>query len=194
MSSRNVGDAPGRRRPARAMLGVAVFLGVLALVLSYLGRAVLRPGPFADRAVATLRDPAVRDDLADRLTEAITRSGGGDLVSVRPVVRSFAGAIVDSRAFAALFRRAVLGAHDAVVERDGGRFLVTVADAGVLLQGVLERFAPSAARRIGAERLSTLLTFHPGGGLLEVALSPSGSIPWRGCWPCSLSLRLWSEC
>jgi hypothetical protein len=166
-SSAQLADVPGRRWAAGALVGVAVLLAVLALALSYLGRTVLRPAPFADRAVATLRDPAVRDDVADRLTEAITRSGGGDLVAVRPAVRAVAGAIVDSKAFAALFRRAVLGAHSAVVERSGGTILVTVADAGVLLQGVLERFAPDAARRIGAERVSTLLTVKPGSGVLD---------------------------
>jgi hypothetical protein len=166
MSSREVGDTPGRSRAARVLVGVAVLLAVLALVLSYLGRAVLRPGPFADRAVATLRDPAVRDDVADRLTEAVTRAKGGDLVAVRPVVRSLAGAVLGSKAFAALFRRAVIEAHTAVVQRGDGRLLVRVADVGVLVQGALERFAPAAARRIGAERVATLLTLSPGSAVL----------------------------
>jgi hypothetical protein len=166
MSSREVADTPGRSRAARVLVGVAVLLAVLALVLSYLGRAVLRPGPFADRAVATLRDPAVRDDVADRLTEAVTRAKGGDLVAVRPVVRSLAGAVLGSKAFAALFRRAVIEAHTAVVQRGDGRLLVRVADVGVLVQGALERFAPAAARRIGAERVATLLTLSPGSAVL----------------------------
>jgi hypothetical protein len=162
MSRRDDGGAPGRRRVARALVGVAVLFAVLAVVLSYLGRAVLRPGPFADRAVASLRDPAVRDDVADRLTEAVTRGGNGDLVAVRPVVRSLAGAVLASPAFAALFRRAVIEAHSAVVQRGDGRILVRVADVGVLIQGALERFAPAAAHRIGAERIATLLTLRPG--------------------------------
>jgi hypothetical protein len=166
MSSRDAADTPGRRRSVRALLVAAVLLAILALVLSYLGRAVLTPGPFADRAVATLRDPAVRDDVADRLTEAVTRDKGGDLVAVRPVVRSLAGAVLGGRAFAALFRRAVIEAHNAVVQRGDGRLLVRVADAGVLIQGVLERFAPAAARRIGAERVATLLTLRPGSAVL----------------------------
>jgi hypothetical protein len=159
---------PGRRRAPRALVGVAVLLAVLALVLSYLGRAVLRPGPFADRAVATLRDPAVRDDVADRLTEAVTRARGGDLVAARPVVRSLADAVLGGRAFAALFRRAVIEAHTAVVQRGDGSLLVRVADVGVLVQGALQRFAPAAARRIGAERAATLLTLRPGSAVLDL--------------------------
>jgi hypothetical protein len=71
------GDRAGtqrRRRTVRAISLVAVVLAALALTLSYLGRAVLRPGPFADRAVAALRDPAVQADVADRLTVAVTQA------------------------------------------------------------------------------------------------------------------------
>jgi hypothetical protein len=82
-------------------------------------------------------------------------------------VRSVAGAIVGGKAFAALFRRAILEAHAAVVQRDGGSFLVTVGDLGVLVQGVLERFAPGVARRVGAERVSALLTLRPGHSLFD---------------------------
>lgn len=149
-------------------MGVAVLLAVLALVLSYLGRAVLRPQAFADRAVATLRDPAVQDDLADHLTAAVTQAGGGDLVAVQPLVRSLAGGIVGSPAFAALFRRAALEAHSVIVEGHRGTVLLTVSDVGVLVQGGLERLAPGAAATIGAERASTLLAARPGGAVLEV--------------------------
>ena len=160
--------SPRRRRTARGLVWAAVVLAVVAVALSYLGRAVLRPGPFADRAVAALRDPAVQTDVADHVTDAVTGIGGGDLVAVRPLVRSVAGGIVGGQAFAALFRRAILEAHDAVVRRGDGRLLITVGDLGVLVQGVLERLAPAAARRIGAERASTLLTVDPGGAVIDV--------------------------
>jgi hypothetical protein len=152
----------------RALIGLAVVLAVLAVALSYLGRAVLQPAPFADRAVAALRDPAVQTDVADHVTNAVTSIGGGDLVAVRPLVRSVAGGIVSAPAFAALFRRAVLEAHDAVVRRGDGRVLISVRDLGVLVQGLLDRFAPSAAGKIGAERVSSLFTLHPGGAVIDV--------------------------
>jgi hypothetical protein len=74
-----------------------VLFAVLALVLSYAGRSVLEAGPFADRAVATLKSPAVQDDVADHLTDVVVRQGGGDLATVRPLVRAVAGTIVGSR-------------------------------------------------------------------------------------------------
>ena len=78
----------------RALGGVAVVLALLALVMSYLGRAVLRPEAFADRAVATLHDQAVQDDVADHLTDAFVSGGGGDLVAVRPAIRALTGSII----------------------------------------------------------------------------------------------------
>jgi hypothetical protein len=168
MSAGDRGGSRGRRLSARVLVGVAVLFAVLAVTLSYLGRAVLRPGPFADRAVAALRDPAVQSDVADHVTNAVTSIGGGDLVAVRPVVRSLAGGIVGGQAFAALFRRAVRQAHEAVVQRGDGRVLISVADLGVLVQGVLDRLAPTAARKIGAERASTLFTLHPDGAVIDI--------------------------
>jgi hypothetical protein len=161
-------DARARSRVARALVGVAVILAVLALVMSYVGRAVLDSQSFADRAVAILGDQAVQDDVADHLTDALVNSGGGDLVAVRPVVRALTGGVIGTDAFAALFRRGVPDAHRAAVHRHGGAIFVNVADAGVLIDGALQRFAPGAARRIATERVSTLLTVHPGGAVLTV--------------------------
>lgn len=143
-------------------------LALLALVLSYLGTAVLQPEPFADRAVATLRDPAVQDDVADHLTDAFVNGGGGDLVAVRPVVRSLTGSVISTKGFQALFRRGVLDAHRAATHQHGGAIFVSVSDAAVLIDGALARFAPDAAQTLGAERVATLLTVRPGGFVLDL--------------------------
>jgi hypothetical protein len=150
-----------------AMVVVSVVLTIVALVLSYAGRAVLRSQPFADRAVAALRQPAVSDEVADRLADAVVGAGSGDLATLRPLVRAATGSIVSSPAFQALLRRAVFEAHVAVVQRHDHALAVNVADAGVLVAGLLRRFAPAAARRVGAERAEHLLTLEPG----EVVLS-----------------------
>jgi len=157
-----------RGRLAGPLAGFAVVLAVLALVLSYVGRAVLQGEPFADRAVATLKSPAVQADVADHLTAIVVRQGGGDLVSVRPLVRAVTGAIVGSGAFAALFRRAALELHASLVSGHGGSVLLTVGDAGVLVQGALERLAPDAARRVGSDRLARLGSVDPGEAVLSV--------------------------
>lgn len=155
-------------RLAGALVVLAVVLAVLAMVLSYAGRALLRPEPFADRAVAALRDPAVQDDVADHLTSAAVQAGRGDLVTLRPVVRSVAGTIVASRPFAALFHTAVLNAHRSVVEGNSGAILLNAADASVLVHGALERFSPETADQLQTQRIAALLTLHPGSGLIEL--------------------------
>jgi hypothetical protein len=152
----------------RALGGAAVVLALLALVMSYLGRAVLRPEPFADRAVATLRDEAVQEDVADHLTDAFVNGGGGDLLAVRPAIRALTGSIIGTKAFAALFRRGVLDAHRAATHQHGGAIFVSVRDASVLIDGALARFAPDAAQKLGAERVATLLTVRPGAFVLAL--------------------------
>ncbi len=150
-------------RRARWAAALAAVLLTLAIVLSYAGRAVLRAQPFADRAVAVLRDPAVQADVADHLTAAVIRAGHGELDSVRPLIRPIAGTVVGSGPFEALFRRGVLEAHRVLVGKGGGPVLVNVADAGVLIEGVLARVAPQAARRLDSERVVTVLSLRPGG-------------------------------
>src|SRR6516165_11514364 len=108
-------DSARRARVADVLTGLAAVLAVLALVLSYAGRSILNGDAFADRAVATLNDQSVRDDVADHLTSAIVTSGNGDLAAVRPLVRAIAGGVVGSGAFAGLFRRAVLELHASLV-------------------------------------------------------------------------------
>jgi hypothetical protein len=152
----------------RALGGVAVVLALLALVMSYLGRAVLRPEPFADRAVATQRDEAVQEDVADHLTDAFVNGGGGDLLAVRPAIRALTGSVIGTNAFAALFRRGVLDAHRAATHQHGGAIFVSVRDAAVLVDGALARFAPAAAKTLGAERVATLLTVRPGAFVLDL--------------------------
>ena len=150
-------------RRGRWAAALAAVLLTLAIVMSYSGRAFLRAQPFADRAVAVLRHPAVQADVADHLTAAIIRAGNGELDSVRPLIRPVAATVVGSGPFAALFRRGVLEAHRVLVGHGGGPVLVNVADAGVLLEGVLARVAPDAARRLDSERIVTVLRLRPGG-------------------------------
>ncbi len=145
----------------------ATVLAALALVLSYAGRAVLRSQPFADRATAALRDPAVQAVVADHLTDAVVRANG-DLAAVRPLIRTVTAGVVSSAPFAAIFHQAVLQAHAAVVGQNRPRGLVNVADAAVLIQGVLQRLAPSAAATVGAERTVQLLDVRPPGAVRDV--------------------------
>ncbi|MGZ4332535.1 MAG: hypothetical protein ACXVXL_31655 [Solirubrobacteraceae bacterium] len=172
----------------RALSAIAVVLALVALVMSYLGRAVLEPEPFADRAVVTLRDQAVQDDAADHLTDAFVNVVGGDLVAVRPVIRSLTGSVISTNAFQALFRRGVLDAHRAATHQHGGAIFVSVRDAAVLIDGALARFAPGAAQKLGAERVATLLTVRPGAFVL--ALMRIAERAYKAAWVAAILAAL----
>lgn len=156
------------RRAGPWLSWVTALLLVLALILTYADRALLRTGPFTDRVVAAMRDDAVRTAVADHLTNALVNAGSGDLAAVRPLIRPIVGTVVVTPAFTALLRHAVRDAHRALVTTGSGPILVNLADAGVLVAGVLQRLAPDAARRINAERVTTLLTIDPGGFFIGV--------------------------
>jgi hypothetical protein len=164
----DAGRGPSRGAWPGRLAVLAVVLVMVSLVLSYAGRVVLDRQQFADRAVATLKSPAVRDDVADHLTQAAVRHGGQDLTGVRPLIRAIAGTIVSSGAFQSLFRRAVLEIHSTMVQGRPGPILVNVSDSGVLLQAALERFAPQVAARLGAQRTARLGELSPGGVVLTV--------------------------
>jgi hypothetical protein len=121
----------GTGRLAGGLVVLAVVLAVLAMVLSYAGRAVLSREPFADRAVAALRDPAVQDDVADHLTSVVAGAGRGDLITLRPVVRSVAGTVVASRPFARCCTRpcSVLGTQRPAVHLISHRRTSELTDA-----------------------------------------------------------------
>ena len=77
------------------------------VALSYPGPRGAPPGPVrrpGGRRAARPGGPGRRGGSCD---DAVTGIGGGDLVAVRPLVRSLAGGIVGGQAFAALFRRAI---------------------------------------------------------------------------------------
>ena len=149
------------------MVGVSVVLAIVALALSYAGRALLRPEPFADRAVAALRQPAVSDEVADRLADAVVRSGSGDLATPAPLVRAATGSIVPSPAFLALLRRALFeepSRGPGPRGHDGGQRRRRGSAGGRPAAAVRSR----RGRNVDAERAEHLLTLEPGDGVLSV--------------------------
>jgi hypothetical protein len=156
------------QRLASVLVGAAVAFALAALVLSYVADTVLEPRPFADRAVAALRSPAVQEDVAERLSDAIINASGGDLAAVGPLVRSVSSGIVASGAFSALVRHAMLDIHRSIVAHDGRTIRLNVGDAAVLAEAALQRLNPGLAKSIGAERIASLVKLQPAGALLRI--------------------------
>jgi hypothetical protein len=147
-----------RARPiASVVLTVLASLcAIVALLAGYARTTVLDSDQFADRAVSALREDAVRDLVAAKITDEAVLRANRDLVSVRPLVQSAASAIVGTGAFQGLFRTAVRDLHRTVFTSDRDTATLVVADVGVLLRGALERLDPAIARQLPAGFDATL--------------------------------------
>jgi hypothetical protein len=139
-----------RRIASAVLIALASVCLTLALVAGYVRTTVLDSDQFADRATAALARPAVRDVVARQITDQAVLRANQDLVAVRPLVETAAGAIVSTTAFQSLFRSAVRDLHRTVFTDDRDTATVTVANVGILLSGALERLDPQIAARIPA--------------------------------------------
>jgi hypothetical protein len=142
---------------------------VAALIAGYLRTTVLDSDQFADRATAALQQPAVRDLVARQITDQAVLRASQDLVAVRPLVETAAGAIVSTGAFRSLFRSAVRDLHHTVFTNDRNTATLTIADVGILLAGALERIDPGIAAQIPPNLSARLSSGDTGLDALDAA-------------------------
>lgn len=138
-----------RGRAAGALVVIASILLVAAVLTAYVQRAAFDSDQFANRATAALGDDSVRTLIASEITDHVVLRNEADLLAARPVIQSFASAIVGSAPFESLFRRAVLDVHRALFARDQDTITLTVADVGTVLAAALEEVRPRLARELG---------------------------------------------
>ncbi|HET8822886.1 MAG TPA: hypothetical protein VFM57_15180 [Thermoleophilaceae bacterium] len=137
-----------RQACARALVGAASLLLVLALVAGYARRAAFDSEQFSNRATAALRDDSVRAVLAQRITDDVVLERQADLLAARPIIESVASVVVGSNAFTGLFRSAVRDVHRSVFERDRDTVTLAVTDVGTLLAAALQQLRPSLAAKV----------------------------------------------
>ena len=137
-----------RQTGARALVGAASLLLVLALVAGYARHAAFDSEQFSNRATAALRDDSVRALVAKRITDDVVLEKQADLITARPIIESVASGVVGSSAFTGLFRAAVRDVHRAVFDRDRDTVTLAVADVGTLLGAALQQLRPSLAATV----------------------------------------------
>jgi hypothetical protein len=141
-------DSPRIRRSIVSLLvttgSILVLLGIL---LTYATQAVFDRKSFADRAVRSLREPAVAGLLADRISLAAIGENR-DLTAYRPLIISGAQHIVSSAAFSSLLNTSAQALHFVVFSQDGNDLLLNVADGGVLLKNVVPTLPPQLSEKI----------------------------------------------
>jgi hypothetical protein len=139
-----------RRRAATVLTFAAALLLIAAALAGYARWALLDSDHFADRATAALRDPAVRTEVGERVTDGLVLRNEPDLIAARPLIVSAVSGVVGGGAFAGLFRRAALDAHRAVLERDQNTATLTLVDAGTVAATALGKLRPDIAAKLEA--------------------------------------------
>jgi hypothetical protein len=150
-----------RRRLAAAVLVLGLVTTGLTAVVAYLARSVLDGDAFSARVVASLDEPGVSHYVALQIADGVV-AANRDLTGVKPVIATFAQAVVTSPAFEALARRAAREAHRAVFSENAEHLLLSMPDVGVLLRGTLETVSPEVAARIPADVRAAIETRFTG--------------------------------
>jgi hypothetical protein len=168
---------PGRARARRigsTVLGILAAASLLIWILfGYATNVLFNADQFANHVTTALDKPAVRDEVARRVTDELLKSQP-DLVSIRPVIEGAASEVVDNNTFQALLRSAVRDVHRAVFDRDQNTVLLTVSDIGAVLRGVIARFAPKDAKKLPSAEEVAVLSSHPPPWVLDLARTADG--------------------
>jgi hypothetical protein len=175
--------------------GVALLAATLTLLAGglalYARHAILDERAFADRAVGTLAQDEVRDELVDRISQRIV-DAHPELADQRPELDAAAGDAVRSPEFAAEFHTGAAALHRELFADDAHVARLVVPGTGASLRAdFLARVRTSSPRR--AVRPSALPPSDPelmalGGGRLESGLRDAA--PWgrrlAALWPFAL--------
>lgn len=135
------------RRARLSLTVLAAALALAGLTAGYVKRELAEPEAFADRAVEVLRSDAVRAVIAERLAVAVLERQDPDLVATRPFVLTAVEAILDTRQFARVIRRAAVIAHGVLLRGDRD-IRVELADVREVLVPALETASPRLARSV----------------------------------------------
>jgi hypothetical protein len=149
------------------LLVIGLLTTGLTAVVAYLTRTVLDEDAFSNRIVAALEEPDVSAYVAQRIADAAV-AANRDLTGIRPVIATFAEAVVNTAPFHALVRRAAREAHQLAVSRGGQDVLLSVPDVGVLLRGTLQSVSPEIAQRIPRDVRTVIETQFTGAGATKI--------------------------
>jgi len=136
------------RLPTLFLLVGLLTLGSSAVV-AYLARTILDEDAFSGRIVAALERPALSSFVAQQIADGVI-AANRDLTGVKPVITTFAQALVNSSAFRVLVRRGAREAHRVMLSSGAENVMLSVPDVGVLLRGTLESVSPELASKVPA--------------------------------------------
>jgi hypothetical protein len=115
----------------------AVFLFV-GLLSAWANTTVYDSATFSERTVDMLNEPAVRRELAKRLTEQLALSGNQQAVEFRPAFQLAIEAAVDTDTFRSIFRTAVRRTHAAILSNEAGGSGLNLSDSISIIASTLQ--------------------------------------------------------
>ena len=138
------------------MLLLGVVLALAGGVLSYVRSEVLDEDAFADRAVTTLHDDAVRGEIAHEVSVQLLRSSG--FVEVPPPqLEAVVDRAIRTPTFERAFRAAAKETHTALFDREEPSVFFDVPNAGRALARALRSVAPGLADQVPVRAEARLL-------------------------------------
>lgn len=127
-----------RQLASTALAALASLLVAGSAIVVYADREVLAPGDFADRAVASLDDPAVSNAAGRIIAEAIVANVNSDLIAFQALIQATATGIVETQAFKSTLRAGLVEAYDIAFGQGDDGAIVTVANIGFVARSALE--------------------------------------------------------
>lgn len=139
-----------KSRLATLLLILGLLITGTTAIVAYLARTVLDEEAFSSRVVDALQRPAASAYVAQRIADGVV-AANRDLTGIKPVIATFAQAMVNSSAFQALVQRAAREAHHVLFSEGAENVMLSVPDVGVLLRGTLETVSPELAKKVPAD-------------------------------------------
>src|SRR5947207_5752927 len=108
-----------RRLASMVMLVLSAVFLFVGLLSAWANTTVYDSATFSERTVDMLNEPAVRRELAKRMTEQLALSGNNQAVAFRPAFQLAIEAAIDTDTFRSIFRTAVRRTHQAILTGGG---------------------------------------------------------------------------
>ncbi len=150
-----------KERASTALVILASTALFVAVVTSWSERTVFDSSEFAARAVVVLDSTAVRDALAQEITDELIENGPSTLASFRSLLVGIVGDVLATDAFKSIFRAAVEQAHHAVFERHAGHALLSLGESLALFTSSSEETSPGLASQLPTDASKLLIDVSP---------------------------------
>jgi hypothetical protein len=135
-----------KRAIAAALIVVAGLALPVGVIAAWAQKTLFDSATFSDRTTAMLRSSAVRNKLAERMTQELARGGNQQAVDFGPGLQLAIQAAIDTDTFRSIFRTAVRQTHQSVLagQSEGGKGLnladsVSIIASTVQLSGAQQK-------------------------------------------------------